>query len=193
MGSFQHEGGATDRARIAAWLAVMLAGLGTVVGCGPEHQNAQATVQAAPTTSVADTFQRECPRVAGAKDLQPVLFFRKDAASGFPVSVVKLYNAADEPVIVGYEPGSVIVHCGDYEQRGPADTFVHRREILNPQQPLEIEVPAGGWTRSTVSGGTELMLPTQLPPGKYALWASFQVEGARGGTISTAPDAYQVP
>jgi hypothetical protein len=163
--------------------------LGFVFCCQSASPSApeSSASQTAPTTRP----DRECIRVATAKDLQVILFAVKDREHGFPVSVVKIYNNAPDDVIVGYEPGSVVVHCGAYQQQGPAVTFVHRREILSPHEPLEIALPPAGWTRTNPAGERELMLPTDLPPGKYELWASFRVEG--DAEIQSRHETYELP
>jgi hypothetical protein len=123
--------------------------------------------------------------------LQLVLFATKDPEHRFPVSVVKVYNTANEDVIVAYEPDSVVIRCGEYQQQGPGVTFVRRREILSPHQPLEIAIPAGGWTRINATGERELMVPTELPSGKYELWAGFRVEGDR--EIQSRHETFEAP
>lgn len=160
-------------------LALGGAGAGDAPATGP-----QAGAATQPAT-------RQSFRVAKAKDLQVIVFATQDPEHHFPNVAVKIYNIADEDVIVGYEPGSVVVHCGDYQKGGPAVTFVHRREILSPHQPLEIVIAPGGWTRSNVAGERELMLPTDLPAGRYELWASFRVEG--DSAIESRHEGYEVP
>lgn len=172
-------------------LPLILLILCLTAGCRSAQQTAQITTAIAPAAPTTRPIDRECFRIAAAKDLQLILFSTRDAVHRFPVSIVKIYNNAADDVIVGYEPGSVVIHCGNYEQQGPAVTFVHRREILSPHQPLELEIPAGGWTRANAAGERELMLPTDLPPGRYELWATFRVEG--DGAIDTRHETYEVP
>ena len=136
---------------------------------------------------------RESFRVAGAKDLQAILIARPTRTSRYPLCTVKVYNLAGEDVIVGYEPLSVVVHCGEYEQRGPPVTFVYRREILAQQQPLEFELPPGGWGRSPTAGSKELLIPTELPSGQYPIWATFRIGGPGGEIIETEHGRYDVP
>jgi hypothetical protein len=152
--------------------------LSFIAGCEATsaQPDAVASAQTAPATQ---PVKRECIRVAKAADLQLLLFTSRDPAHHFPVSLVKIYNSADEDVIVAYEPGSVVIHCGSYQQPGPPVTFVRRREILGPHEPLEIAIPPGGWSLINAAGERELMVPTDLPPGAYDLWASFRVEGDR--------------
>ncbi|HWE93926.1 MAG TPA: hypothetical protein VG269_08190 [Tepidisphaeraceae bacterium] len=110
----------------------------------------------------------------------------------FPHATVKVYNTAAEDVIVGYEPGCVVVHCGPYEQHGPGVTFTRRREILRPRQPLEFELPAGGWMRSPTAGEQDLLLPVELPKGEYSIWATFKLIGSEQG-VESAHERFVVP
>lgn len=109
----------------------------------------------------------------------------------WPAATVKIYNNSGDEVIVGYEPGSVVVHCGEFEQRGPAITFVERREILTPKQPLAFELQPGGWMRSSGTAARDLMIPVELPPGKYPVWATFRLAGAND-LVESPPDLYIV-
>jgi hypothetical protein len=180
----------------SGWATVVLAGVWLAAGCqsAPADSTVLAATRATPalqTAPATQSAQRQLFRVATAKDLQVILFATKDDEHHFPNSIVKIYNAADEDVIVVYEPGSVVVHCGDYQKEGPPVTFVRRREILSPHQPLELAIPPGGWTRTNAAGEHELMLPTDLPAGRYELWASFRVEG--DAVIESRHEGYDVP
>lgn len=137
--------------------------------------------------------ERACIRIAKPTDLQASLMTRDGSADHFPLVTVKVYDVAGADVKVGYEPGSVVVHCGDYEQRGPAVTFVQRREILRPRQPLELELASGEWEPSaTGDGPRDLLGPTELPPGRYPVWATFHLGGPDGPAIETPHDWYVV-
>jgi hypothetical protein len=125
------------------------------------------------STTTPATSNRICVRVATAADLEPILITRPNSTDHFPICTLKVYNKASEPVIVGYAPNCVTVHCGPFEQQGPGVTFVHRREILEPQNALELEIPPGSWTMTD----GQLIVPTTLPAGPYQAWASFKVEG----------------
>lgn len=160
------------------------------VGCAAPHDT---TVGASPLIAVhslmnlpatAPGTTRVCVRVATAADIEPILFTRPGSSDHFPICTLKLYNKASEPVIVGYTPNCVTIHCGSYEQQGPGVTFVHRREILEPQNALELEIPAGNWTMND-AGERQLMLPTTLPAGTYQTWATFKVEGDAPAEIVT--------
>jgi hypothetical protein len=131
-------------------------------------------------------------RLADASDLRVILVTRVDPATHYPLCTVQVYNNSDDEVIVGYEPGSVVVHCGEYERRGPAPTFVSRREILRPNQPIEFELSSGGWARSPTAQPQELLIPTRLPPGRYPLWASFRTDGPGESAVESVRDTYVV-
>lgn len=150
--------------------------------------NRPATSQPA-STAPADT---ETIRLARPLDLQLTLTTPANPSDHFPRAVVKVYNASNEDLIVGYEPGCVVVHCGEFEQHAPGMTFTQRREILRPKQPLEFEMPTGGWMRSPGPGGQDLLIPLLLPPGKYAVWATFQLSGSTKA-IQSPRDTYNVP
>jgi hypothetical protein len=144
-------------------------------------------VPAATQPSGAETF-----RLAEPKDLQVTLMNPVNPSDHYPLATVKVYNVADHDVIVGYEPGCVVIHCGGFEQHGPAMTFTRRREILRPRQPLEFEVPAGGWMRTPAPGDQDLLLPVPLPSGKYQVWATFQLSGSTL-LVESPRDTYVVP
>ena len=148
-----------------------------------------ATRPAPATTQVAGT---ETIRLAEPKDLQVTLMVPTNPSDHYPKATVKVYNAAADDVIVGYEPGCVVVHCGPFEQHGPGMTFTRRREILRPREPLEFEIPAGGWTRSPTPGEQDLLLPVPLPPGRYPVWATFELSGSTQA-VETPHDTYVVP
>lgn len=115
-------------------------------------------------------------------------------ADHFPVVTVKVYDVTNEDVIVGYEPGCVVVHCGGFELHGPPVTFVQRREILRPRQPLEFALTSGDWApSSTAAGPRDLLAATDLPPGRYPIWATFHLGNPDGPAIDTPRDWYVVP
>jgi hypothetical protein len=150
-----------------------------ICGCMTDssaRMSAPPTIGAVALTTTPAASNRVCVRVATPPDLEAILFTRPGSSDHFPVCTLKLYNKASEPVIVGYTPNCVTIHCGSYEQQGPGVTFVHRREILEPQNALELEIPAGNWTMND-AGERQLMLPTTLPAGTYQTWAVFKVEG----------------
>lgn len=141
------------------------------------------------TTARADS---ETIRIARLGDLQVELTTPANPSDHFPKAIVKVYNASNEDLIVGYEPGCVVVHCGEFEQHAPGMTFTQRREILRPRQPLEFDMPTGGWMRSPGPGGQDLLIPVDLSPGKYPVWATFQLSGSEK-TIRSTRDTYVVP
>ena len=152
-----------------------------------------AAITEASTTRAATTqaARWETLRIATAADLELRLSTRVDPKDHFLVCVVKVYNASGGDVILDYEPLSATVHCGQYEQRGPAVTFVHRREVLRPQQALELEIPPGGWVPSPTATEQDLMIPTELPPGTYPVWATFHLP-TDSATIDSGRDSYTV-
>lgn len=177
----------------APWLPLAFAGFCCMAGCGSTRQQASAIGRETVVQPTTRSGRWESFRLAEGKDLRATLIPRTDPTDHFPLSTLQVYNIADEDVIVGYEPGCVVVHCGDYEQRGPAVTFIDRREILRSQQPIEFELPSGGWARSPSSGARELLIPSELPAGRYPIWATFRVGGPNGDLIETARDMYIVP
>lgn len=118
---------------------------------------------------------------------------RKAGPDGFPQASIQLWNNSSDEVLVEYAAGSVVLHCGPFEQHGPADVFGRRREVLDPQQELDFNMPAGRWSRSPTTGPRDLMLPSDLPKGEYPMWATFRVPGPAGFEIKSEPDIYQAP
>ena len=154
------------------------------------------SAELAPATQIGRTQHttqpgesRTCIRLATPADLRPILVTRGDPADHFPICTLKLYNMASEPVIVGYTPNCVTVHCGSYEQQGPAVSFVHRREILDPQQSLDLEIPPASWTLFE-AGERQLMIPGTLPTGSYETWADFKFEGSPAAEITTKHELF---
>jgi hypothetical protein len=135
----------------------------------------------------------ECFRAAEATDLQVSLATRTTPTDHFPLATVKVYNIAADEIILTYEPGNIVVHCGQFEQQGPPPAFVRRREILRSKQPIEFALPSGGWMRTPSNGEQDLLIPTELPPGKYPIWATFHVGGPDGPTVESQKDWYIVP
>lgn len=165
---------------IAVWV------IGATGGCvsGPT-QPPQASAESAKTL----TF-----RLAEPKDLKILISTRKAGADGFPTVVADLWNNSADDVVVAYESGSLILHCGPYENHGPDDVFGRRREILDPHQSLTFRIASGGWSRSPTTGPHDLMLPTELPKGKYPMWVTFQVgEDNPSDLIQSDPDTFEVP
>ena len=148
---------------------------------------------AAPESAPSPAAKEESFRPAETKDLRVMLATRPNPADGFPLAQVNIYNTSNDQIIVGYEPESVVLHCGPYEKHAPPVGFVERREILRPKQPLEFDVAAGGWIPSPNAGGQDLLIPTKLPPGKYQTWASFRLPGNDATTIASPRDWVVVP
>lgn len=163
-------------------------------GCVPcaERQVPPSTQPAATRAATTAPDETETFQIGKPGDLQVELTTPANPADHFPKAIVKIYNASNKDLIVGYEPGCIVVHCGGFEQRAPGMTFTQRREILRPRQPLEFEMPTGGWMRSPGPGGQDLLIPLDLPTGKYAVWATFQLSGS-DKTIQSPRDTYVVP
>jgi hypothetical protein len=117
---------------------------------------------------------------------------QRPAADQFPVVVVEMWNNAVDEVLVEYDANSVVLHCGPYEQHGPAEVFGRRREVLDPHEELNFKMLPGGWTRSATGGERDLMLPTELPRGKYDMWATFKISGPGGGVVESDQSTYLV-
>jgi hypothetical protein len=118
---------------------------------------------------------------------------QKPGADGFPVAFVQMWNSSGDEVLVEYQSASVVLHCGPFEQHGPAGVFGRRREVLDPQQELDFDMHAGRWSRSPTTGPRDLMLPTELPKGKYPMWATFRMPGADGEVVESDRDTYEAP
>ena len=160
--------------------------------CAGRHDANEAHPSTAPVATTRPVRQATF-RIADARDLRATLITRPNTKSGFPLVIVQIYNGADDDVIVEYEPGCVVMHCGEYEQHGPAAAFVSRREILRPSEPIEFELPTGGWRRSPSATSSELLIPSELPRGTYPAWATLRLAGPDGGMIETPHDTYAVP
>jgi hypothetical protein len=118
---------------------------------------------------------------------------RRAGADGFPIAAIQLWNNSGDDVLVQYQSGSVVLNCGPFEQHGPGQVLGRRREVLEPQQELDFEMPEGRWARSPTTGPRDLMLPSELPHGTYPLWATFRVAGAGGEFVESDRDSYRLP
>jgi hypothetical protein len=151
---------------------------------------------AAPTPSLSKPASDESTlvesfSVARPTDLRLSIYGVKPAPNDFPSVLLTVQNISSRDTIVAYERGSLTIHCGPYVQQGP-ETFRRRREILGPWSTIVFDPPADGWTQTTSGGPPELMLPVKLPPGKYDVWASFQVDEPNGGSIRSDHRVYTV-
>jgi hypothetical protein len=171
---------------VAALVSIVCA----IGGCGsPPRESAPSTQPAATAPSAGlQSF-----RPARAEDLRMLVATRKPGPDGFPIATIQLWNNSSDEVIVEYQAGSVVLHCGPFEQHGPAFVLGRRREILDPQQELDFTMPTGNWYRSPTTGPKDLMLPSDLEKGKYPMWATFRVPGPNGGIVESDKDAYEVP
>lgn len=178
-----------------AWLASVFAGVCFMAGCYATPREPSTSNPSSQPVEAAQTQGGRWVtfRLAEAKDLRATLITRSGTADHFPVCTVQVYNVAGDDVVVGYEPACVVVHCGQYEQQGPATTFVGRREILRSQQPIEFELPPGSWAQASTTGARNLLIPSQLPSGKYPIWATFRIAGSDGPLVETPHDTYFVP
>lgn len=171
---------------------IAVAGLLLLIGGGAGANPDETARPARPALATTQKARTETIRIAEPGDLQVTLMTPANPSDHYPRATVKVYNVSSEDVIVGYEPGCVVVHCGPFEQRGPAMTFTRRREILRPRQPIEFEIPAGGWMRSPTTGEQDLFIPLPLPAGKYPTWATFQLNGSTE-LVESPHDSYVVP
>ena len=177
---------------ISRWLLAIA--VCCVAGCrGTPREPAVASTRPATLPATTQGGRWETFRVGEGTDLRAILITSPNPAGHYPTCVVQVYNASEEDVVVSYEPGSVVVHCGPYELRGPPATFVSRREVLRPNQPIEFNLPGAGWSRSPTTEPRELLIPTELPAGTYPVWATFRVGSEGGQTIETAHYTFTVP
>lgn len=169
-------------------------GVCVIAGCHATPQASTSKPSSQPVAAAQTQPGRwQSFRLAEAKDLRATLITRSGTADHFPVCTVQVYNVASDDVVVAYEPGCVVVHCGEFEQQGPAVTFVGRREILRSQQLIEFELPSGSWAQASATGPRNLLIPSQLPSGKYPIWATFRIAGVDGPLVETPRDTYYVP
>jgi len=110
---------------------------------------------------------------------------------GFPNVVTNLRSQIDQDVLATYAPGSITIHCGPYMQSGPAGAYGRRREILDGHGFIDFLPSIGGWSNDPQSSA-DLMMPSQLPPGTYDVWATFTVVGAQPQLLQTLHESYTV-
>jgi hypothetical protein len=175
--------------RYPIWATLKLAGA-SGEAIESDRDKYEVRPPAKPATKPAQT---ESFRPAEAGDFQATLATRADASDHFPLATIKIYNTSKDSVIVSYEPQCIMLHCGPYEKSAPPLTFVQRREILRPKEPLEFELDSGDWRQSAHGSERDLMLPTTLPSGKYETWATFRLSGTNGPTVQTPHDWFVVP
>jgi hypothetical protein len=161
-------------------------GLGTVPGCNSTPTTAPSSATAVVPAGVYQTF-----RVAEPADLRLSIYGMKPAAKEFPYVLLTVQNISAHDEIVAYERGSLVIHCGSYVQHGP-EIFQRRRQILGPWATIVFDPPENGWGELSSDGQPELMIPIKLPPGKYPVWATFDVAGPHGGTIRSDQREYEV-
>jgi hypothetical protein len=130
-------------------------------------------------------------RMATKADLDFTIRDITPSPSKFPSVVTDLRSKIDDDVIVTYAAGSVTIHCGPYIQTGPAGTFGRRREILDAHGFIDFLPKTGGWANAP-NNAADLMLPTELPPGTYDVWATFVVVGDLPTTVQTLHESYTV-
>jgi hypothetical protein len=166
-------------------LTILAAGL---AGCCPRITSAPPS---AATRNSPDGVAYESYRMAQPADLRLSISGMKHGTKGFPYVLLMLQNTSRDQVIVAYTAGGASVHCGHYVQPGPAETFGLRRQILDPGGFILLDPPEAGWTGLTSDGQPELMIPTTLPPGKYDVWATFQLATPTVGVIATDKRVYE--
>jgi hypothetical protein len=168
-------------------LLLMCAWLSVLAGCGAE---APPTSRPSPKVDLPDaTF--ETYRVAEPADLRLSIYGVKAAAKDFPFVLLTLQNISNRDEIVAYERGSLVIHCGSFVQHGPI-VFQRRRQILSPFATIVFDPPDDDWAELAPNGEPELMIPVKLPPGKYTIYATFQVAGRHGGTIRSDERTFEV-
>ncbi len=138
------------------------------------------------------SVMRQSVRVAEPGDVKLYIYSWKPGPDGFPQVTLDLRNNLSEDLLVAYAQGSVTVHCGPYAQAGPALVGLRRREVLDPYGSVKLFSPKGGWVELSDDGKPELVVPIKLPPGKYELWASFQVAGPHPGVIESGRQSCQI-
>jgi len=162
-------------------------GLSALTSC---CARAPATSRPSPALEVPPgTF--ETYRRAEPADLRLSIYGLKPAAKDFPYVLLTVQNISSHDTIVAYERGSLVIHCGPYVQHGP-EIFQRRRQILSPWATIVFDPPENGWGEESPDSEPELMIPVKLPPGKYTVWATFQVAGTHGGVIRSDERVYEV-
>jgi hypothetical protein len=144
------------------------------------------------TTQSADDHELQTFPVARTADLNLSIYGVKAGQGGYPVVYVMLENKRNRAMIVGYGPGSIVVHAGSYIQNGPAETSQLRREIMLPHGLIVFDPPAKGWEALSADGKPDLLKPTNLPPGKYHVYATFEIPGTHGRMIESDRREYEV-
>jgi len=175
------------RAFSTGLVAVALSAFG---GCAPIA--APAIPAATQKTSNAPTGVFETYRLADPGDLKFWICGTRTAAKGFPYVLLAVQNTSGGERVVGYAPGSVVIHCGPYIQRGPSGIFERRRQILDPNALIVFEPSEGGWAELGSDGQPEMMIPVALPQGKYSIWATFETPGPHGWTLQSDKRVFNV-
>jgi hypothetical protein len=130
-------------------------------------------------------------RMANKADLDFTIRDITPGPAGFPSVVTDLRNQTDDDILTTYAPGSVTIHCGPYTQTGPAGTYGQRREILDSHGFIDFLPITGGWSNDP-QNSSDLMMPAQLPPGTYDIWATFMVVGSQPQLLQTRHESYTV-
>lgn len=160
--------------------------LSALPGCCAKPPASGPSPASQPAAGTYETY-----RVAESADLRLLIYGVKPAAKDFPYVLLTVQNISTHDTIVAYERGSLVIHCGPYVQHGP-EIFQRRRQILSPWATIVFDPPQDGWGELSPDGEPELMIPVKLPPGKYTIWATFQVAGPHGGTIRSDERTYEV-
>jgi hypothetical protein len=170
-------------------LTLWLLGIG-LMALGGGCADAPPTSRPSPKIELPEgTF--ETFRVGEPADLRLSIYGVKPAAKDFPFVLLTLQNMSNQDQIVAYERGSLVIHCGDFVQHGPI-VFQRRRQILSPKATIVFDPPDDDWAELAPNGEPELLIPVKLPPGKYTIWATFQVAGRHGGTIRSDERTFEV-
>jgi hypothetical protein len=156
--------------------------LGILNGC--TAKNPDVAKNSSPFASV---------RYAVRQDVELDLVTVRPGPDGFPIVDAVVRNLTNDQIVLEYGPGSVMLHCGDYFQRGPGATSALCREILDAFGYVEFAPVSGEWREKSPDGGVELMFPTHLPPGDYDLWVSFFSSKLQGGRLDSIHQIYRNP
>jgi hypothetical protein len=132
-------------------------------------------------------------RYARARDVELDLVSVKPGVDGFPVVNAVVRNLTNDQIVLEYGPGSLMVHCGKYFQRGPGATSAIRQEILQGYGYVEFAPVTGGWREKSGDGNIEMLVLERLPSGDYDVWGSFFSSKMQGGRLDSAHQTYRNP
>jgi len=143
------------------------------------------------TKTVTDSQPLTIFRIANKADLDFTIRDITPGPAGFPNVITDLRNQTDDDILATYALGSITIHCGPYTQTGPAGTYGQRREIIDAHGFIDFLPITSGWSNDP-QNSSDLMMPAQLPPGTYDVWATFTVVGSQPQTLETHRETYIV-